>query len=379
MRKLKVVHVITGLNQGGAETMLQRLLSKTDRDRFDPSVVSLMNGGTLAPVIKKMDIPVYYVDMKRGRPSLQALWKLVHIVRETNTDLIQGWMYHGNLAGQAAAMLSRHRIPVLWSIHHAVPCIANESRNTAAVIRLCGWMSRLPARIVFVSHAGRSWHEALGYCSRKGCVISNGFDISEFVPSPAARLSVRTEVGLPNGSLLIGLFGRYHPMKDHANFLRAAAMMVERGSSVHFLLAGAEIDPSNPILRGLVEELGLLGRVHLLGERRDMPRLMAALDIAALSSYSEAFPLVVGEAMSCGVPCVVTDVGDTAALVDGTGIVVPPRDPHALANAWQRLLAMGPGGRGELGLSARRRIEEHYSLVAVVRQYEHLYSSVSPS
>jgi glycosyltransferase involved in cell wall biosynthesis len=376
MKKLRVIHVITSLGVGGAQTMLQRLLSHTDRDRFEPSVISLIDAGTLAPSIEDMGIPVYSVGMKQGKPSLQGLWRLAQIVQQTKADLIQGWMYHANLAGQVAATLSRRSIPVLWSIHNT--SIANESKTTAVVNRMGAWLSDWPARIVFVSHASRSQHEAFGYRCHKGCVIPNGFDISEFSPSSVARLSVRSEIGVPDGFSLIGLCARFHPMKDHANFLRAAALLVRRYPSVHFLLAGTEVDQSNAILCGLVQDLGLVGRVHLLGERRDMPRLMAALDIAALSSCTgEAFPLVVGEAMSCSVPCVVTDVGDGATVVDTTGIVVPPRDPSALADAWQRLLEMGPGYRSELGRAARRRIEQNYSLKAVVKKYEELFSSVS--
>jgi glycosyltransferase involved in cell wall biosynthesis len=378
MSQLRVIHIITSLTVGGAQLMLQRFLSSTDLYGFEPSVVSLMDGGTVGPAIEKMGIPVHTVGMKFGKPSLAALGKLIQVIRETKADLIQGWMYHANLAGQMAAMLSWRKIPVFWSIH--ATAMAHQSRTTAMVVRLCARLSRLPAGIVFVSHASRSQHQALGYCSDKSCVIPNGFDTSMFSPSPGGRLSVRSEIGVPDEVSLIGLCARYDPMKDHANFLRAAALLVKQYPRVHFLLAGVKVDRDNPNLCGLVEELGLRRQVHLLGERHDMPRLMAALDVATCSSSDgEAFPLAVGEAMSSGVPCVVTDVGDNARMVDATGIVVPPRDSGALACAWQRLLEMGPEHRSLLGQAARRRIEQNYSLRAVVSQYEELYSSVGPN
>src|SRR5262249_22081389 len=136
------------------------------------------------------------------------------------------------------------------------------------------------------------------------------------------------------------------------------------------------VDRSNPALVALVDSLGLGDRCHLLGPRRDIPRIQAALDLATSSSISEAFPLVVGEAMACGTPCVVTDVGDSALMVGDTGRVVPPRDPVALAEAWRDLLSLGAERRRRLGEDARRRTLELFDLSAVARRYEDLYESL---
>ncbi len=166
-------------------------------------------------------------------------------------------------------------------------------------------------------------------------------------------------------------------MKDHANFLQAAALLVKNNRDIHFLLAGTEINQENQTLYQLIKELGLVNNVHLLGECSDMPRLTAALDIASsASAYGEAFPLILGEAMSCGVPCVVTDVGDSGWIVGNTGKVVPPRNPEALANAWQELIALGIEGRETFGRAARERIIECFALDSVVTQYEQLYKKV---
>ena len=189
---------------------------------------------------------------------------------------------------------------------------------------------------------------------------------------------MRGELGLAPDALLIGLIGRYHPQKDHATFLRAAAILARSRPDVRFVLAGAGVDSSNATLAELLRTPDLSARVHLLGERSDMPRVNAALDIAtSSSSYGEALSLAVAEAMACAVPCVVTDVGDSALLVGKTGVAVPPADAEALAGGWGRLISAGPEARRELGAAARHRAEEHYSVRSIVRSYEELYLSLN--
>jgi glycosyltransferase involved in cell wall biosynthesis len=375
MPRLKIAYLTTALTVGGAEWMLCRLLSRVDRDRFDPVVVCLRDRASLAPRIEALGVPVHAIGMEPGVPTSHALLCLCRIIRRVRPGLIHGWMYHGNLAAQVASLLSGRRLPVLWSIHNSVYSLADEKKMTAAVIRLCARLSRLPVRTVFVSETSRAQHLRLGYCKANSCVIPNGYDTSVFAPSAEARLAVRSELGIPRDSFLIGSMARFHPMKDHVTFLRAAALLREEHPEVHIVLAGRGVDCENSSLGRWVKELGLCDSTHLLGERQDVPRLMAALDIVASSSaYGEAFPLAIGEAMACGVPCVVTDVGDSSALVGATGVVVPPRDPAALARAWRHVMGVGAEQRQAWGKAARDRIARHYGLSQITRQYEELYS-----
>ena len=195
------------------------------------------------------------------------------------------------------------------------------------------------------------------------------------MPSSQAKVSFRSELGLPEETFLIGLICRYHPMKDHANFIQAAAILLKHYPQVHFVLVGTEVDHKNQNLNQIIQELKIANQIHLLGERKDIPRITAALDIASSSSaYGEAFPLVLAEAMSCGIPCVVTDVGDSGWIVGNTGIVVPPKQPKALADAWKDLILNSD--RIALGQAARARILEYFSLESVVTQYEALYENL---
>jgi glycosyltransferase involved in cell wall biosynthesis len=207
-------------------------------------------------------------------------------------------------------------------------------------------------------------------------VIPNGFDLEQLKPDPAARISVREESGIPADALLIGMAARFHPHKDHRNFISAAGRLHQEMPEIHFLLCGLDVTWQNSQLARWIDEAGIRDCCHLLGTRRDMPRLFAAMDIATTASRSEAFPVVIGEAMACGTPYVVTNVGDSAMIVDQTGVVVPPGDSCALANGWRKLIQAGPAVRRRLGMAARCRIGRHFALQATVERYQAIYAEL---
>lgn len=371
---VRIVHIINNLSIGGAEMMLYKLLSRTSRERFEPVVVSLIGRGTLGDRIEALDVPVYSMGMKPQMPAPTAIWRLIRLVRRLRPDLIQGWMSHGNLAAQLAGAFAPGAGPVLWNVRRSLYSLDHEKFTSKAVIKLGARLSGLPAKILYNSRIGAIQHERFGYHTDKTLVIPNGFDTELFVPSTEARNVVRLELDISENGILIGLVGRYSPMKDHANFLRAAALLLRSHPDVHFVLSGRGVVWENHALGELIRELGIAEQVRLLGERADIPRLMAALDIASSSSaYDEGFPNVVGEAMSCGVPCVVTDVGDSAWVVGETGRVVPPRSSEALCAAWRELVEMGTAARRELGMRARQRIKDQFSIEKIVQQYEKVY------
>jgi len=374
---MKILFITTGLEIGGAEMMLYKLLSAMEREKFTPIVISLMEREPLCAPIETLGIPVYTIEMKVGGvPTPNVIWQLLRLVRNIQPDIIQGWMYHGNLAAQLAWFSLGRKIPILWSIHSSIYSLAYRSKMTSFVIQLLSYFSNFVTQTIYVSKISKLQHEALGYCKDNNCVIPNGFDTDIFIPSSQGRSLIRSELNLPENCLLIGLICRFHPMKDHTNFLRASTLLLKDHPDVQFVLAGTGVNKENEILHTLIKDLGIVNQVHLLGERRDSPHLMAALDIlTSASAYGEAFPLVLGEAMSCGVPCVTTDIGDSALIVGDTGRVVPPKNPEALANAWQELIKLGSDGREALGKAARARIIECFSLNAIVSQYEMLYES----
>jgi len=375
--KIKVVHIINTFGYGGAEVMLCSLLTRTDRERFEPMVVSLSDVLSLAERVEALGIPVRAIGMRPGVPDPRGVVRLARLLHRERPQVVQTWMDHSNLIGGVVARLAARAAPVIWGVHQTNHIPQLTKRTTLMTVSACAWLSRwLPTRIVCCSESGREAYVRQGFAAGRLTVIPNGFDTDTFRPDPAARRDVRRELGLGPDATLIGLVARYDPFKDHANFLRAAAALKGRLPDVHFLLCGYGVDPGNETLASMVAALGLRGRCHLLGPRRDVPRLQAGLDLATSSSVSEAFPLAVGEAMACGVPCVVTDVGDSALIVGETGRVVPPHDPLALAVAWEELLALAPDARRRLGQAARLRVQERYELVGITRRYENVYETL---
>jgi glycosyltransferase involved in cell wall biosynthesis len=364
----RILHVIPSLPVGGAEMMLLRLLAATVPD-YCQAVVSMKDEGAIGPQLRDLGVAVYCMGLTGPAYNYLRTLSVIPLVRRFRPDLLVGWMYHGNLM----ASLMSWRTPMVWGIHHSVANLADEPWKTGALIRLGARFSSRPARIVYVSETSKRQHEALGYSRSKDRVIPNGIDDSVFIPDDNARLAARSELGIAEDSILVGLVARYHPMKDHAGFLRTAALVLAAAPSARFLLVGRGI-PDQPQLLRLISELGIQDRVVLLGERGDTPRLISALDIAcSASAWGEACSVAIGEAMSSGVPCVVTDVGDNAHLVGNTGLSVPPRQPEALAQAICQLISAGRAQRHELGRSARLRIQEHYSLASTVSQYKEVY------
>lgn len=377
MSRIALTHVITGTGTGGAELMLERLVSRTDRDAFDVRVISLTDIGTVGRRMIEAGIEVSDARMRRGRVDPLGPWTVSRVLRGRRTDVVQTWMYHADLIGGLGARLAGG-IPVAWNIRHSALDPSRDRRTTILTARLCALLSRsVPRAIVSCSRAAVEVHGRLGYDRRRMIVIPNGFDTARFRPDPDARLRTRALLGIPPSAPLIGLVARLHPQKDHATFLRAAAILLERRPGARFVLCGDGVVPDDPRLAELLEETGTRGAALLLGGRADIPDIHASLDVAASSACGgEGFPNVIGEAMACGVPCVVTDVGDSAEIVADTGLVVPVRDPAALAAGWERILSMPEEERRRLGMSARRRIEEEYDLDAVTARYEDLYRAL---
>lgn len=367
-----VLHLITELQCGGAESQLQQLVLHSDKGRFHHVVISLQEGGSIAAELEASGVEVHSLGLKRGLPSPAGLVRLVRLLRRLEPDVLHCWLYHGCLAGGVAARLAD--VPrMIWGLRSANAGLREYRFLTRRVVKLCAKLSFLPDAIIAISESCLTVHRDLGYETARMRVIANGVDAQRFSPDPSARRAVRNELGLPQDSILVGLFARYSPMKDHATFFRAAELVHQRYPSVCFLLAGTDITPATPPLVQLVHESKLQDVTFLLGQRRDMPRLTAAVDIACLSSWSESFGNVVVEAMACAIPCVVTHVGDLESVVGNTGRVVPPSDPSALAEAMMALIALPPEKRAALGQRARERVLNHFTVQKTVSAYEKIY------
>lgn len=375
---MRIVFIITGLSTGGAEMMLFKVLERLDRQRFAPHVISLTTLGELASRIEALGIPVDAVGMKPGLPSPSGFFRLVRMLKPLNPDVVHTWMYHADLLGGLAARLAGVS-SVGWCIRNSNLDKNRTKLSTRAVVSLCASISKwVPSRILSCSERARQVHVACGYAAEKMVVVPNGFDLSQFKPDLDARRRIRAELGITDQTPLVGLIGRFDPQKNHAGFFEAAGVLHRHMPHVHFVLAGHGIDMSNAALKQSITKEGVLAKTHLLGLRNDMPELMAALDVlASSSSYGEAFPNVLGESMACGVPCVVTDVGDSAYIVGDTGRVVASGDMAGLAQVLADILQLPAAERLALGEAARSRVATHFEIGHITRQYEAFYADLA--
>ena len=382
---LRVHHLITGLHTGGAEMALFRLL-KTMQDlgyAVENRVTSLVPGGPLAERIRSLGVEVDDLSMRRSLPGPMALPRMAGKLRRFSPDLLQTWMYHADLLGLMAARLAKVRT-VVWNVRCTRMDFSRYSRVTKWTVAACARFSGRPAAVLANSHAGKRDHLDMGYHPKRFEVIPNGIDLDLFRPDLEARESLRAELGVGPDEVLVGVAARFDPMKGHEVLCRAAALAGKEAPGLRLALAGDRMDASNPQLMAWLRENGLNkgtdegGRVLLLGRRDDMHRVHAGLDVLCSSSlYGEGFPNTVAEAMACGVPCVVTDVGDAARMVGGTGTVVAPGDDVALAAALARMALMGFDARVKLGRAARARAEAEFSLQAMARSYLDLYAELA--
>ncbi len=365
---MRILHLITRLGLGGAEAQLLALATAMREQGHEIRVVTLIPGGENAARLRNAGIQLDDLGMRRGLPTPWAIFRLLRLLREWRPDVLQSWLYHADLVATVASTF--HRVPVLlWNLRCSVLEPRDHSRMLFMIIHLLARWSGIPDCIIANSSAGRDFHEQMGYSPRCWQVIPNAIDTLKYKPSEQARHEVREELGLPDGALLIALVARFHPMKDHECFLRAAAPLMADHAGLNIVLVGPDIEPENSMLTGLLQKAGLQDRVHLLGSRTDMPRLQAAWDIAVSASYSEGFSNTIAEAMACGVPCVSTTVGDAELLLGDTGRLVPPRDPAAMHNALKELLQLSGEQRKTLAAAARQRICAGFTVHKVVERY----------
>ncbi|MBL4852012.1 MAG: glycosyltransferase [Gammaproteobacteria bacterium] len=371
-----VVHIITGMNTGGAEMMLYKLLAGMDRKRFSPVVISLSDGGEMRKRIEALGVLVYSLEMRKGLPTVSVLFRLKKIINNIQPDLIQGWMYHGNLAATLARSIFFKRAALAWNIRQSLYQIKTEKFLTRQVIRANRFFSASPDTLLYNSQLSRQQHENFGFVSFRGQIIPNGIDLQQFNFSEDMRRQIRAELAIPAEALVVGHVARLHPMKDHANFLQAAEAITLRYPNAHFLLSGRDVHLDNASFKIEIPS-SLQSRFHLLGERSDVAALMSAMDVFCLSSaWGEGFPNVLGEAMAVGVPCVATDVGDSALVIGDCGVMVAPKDKVALAAGIESLLALPVAERRLLGEQARSRIKDKFTLGQIVEQYTALYKTI---
>lgn len=366
---MKVLHIITGLTTGGAERMLVKIIAST-MNEIDHTVISIRGIGKQGEVLKKMGVKVY--DLNVGNYLLFPFryLKLKEMVKSIEPDLIQGWMYHGNVA----ASLSKNKsTPVLHNVRQTVYSFSDEKLLNQVIIKINALLSAKANLVLFNSKKSLDQHVVRGFNKENTYYIANGFDINKYQKNDKYRLQIRDELKLSDDATLIVQVGRNHPMKDHFNFLKAAKLVSEKKKSVHFLIVGREVSEDKE-LRNFIVSNELNNRVTLWGERSDIDRIWNAADFGVLSSsWGEGFPNVIGEAMACETPCIATDVGDSVRVVGDAGLIVPPKNELELSKAILTFCNLDKKKVESLKKKARYRIVNNFSIESISNEYLEIY------
>ena len=371
---MKIVHIITSLSDGGAEAVLYRLCTFDKKNTH--IVISLMDEGKYGALLEKSDIAVHCLDMPAGKINFKALIKLYKFIRQFKPDVVQTWMYHADLIGGVIGRLAGVN-NIIWGVHNTTLIKGKSKRSTIIIAKLNAFISYfIPRKIIYCAEKSRQVQESIGFNSKIGCVVSNGYNIDDFMPNLVAGLNFRNESKLAKDKFLIGHVGRYNPQKDHETLLLSVAELQNLNSNFEVALVGTDLDKDNEVLNNIIDSKNI-SCIKRLGQRCDIPAVMNGFDLFVLSSaFGEAFPNVLNEAMGCGTPCVTTDVGDAALIVGDTGWVVPSRNPQALSRAMLKAIEEkhnNPIAWDERRLACRNRIVNNFSIEKMVTGYHRIW------
>jgi len=370
---MKVLHIISGLNNGGAEAVLYRLVSVGQQSGDQHHVVSLMDRGIYADRLEQAGVVVSTLKMPRGSATLGGLIYLYQLIKRVQPDVVQTWMYHADLIGGVLARLAGIQA-IVWGVHHANFDPDKNSRITLLIAKTCARLSTIvPTKIVSCSVMSSKLHQEIGYCLSKFVIIPNGYPLDKLRPDTLDRFTVRQELQIAADVFVLGMVARFDPQKDHQNLIKALGQLKQTGQQFVCLLIGVGMDENNAPLMAELSNAGVMEQVKLLGSRNDIPAVMNALDVHVLASLGEAFPNVLAEAMACGTPCVSTNVGDAALIVGDYGWVVPARNPVALADGLIQAKTLFENNHSkwhELQLGCRAHIIANFELNQMCDRYK---------
>jgi glycosyltransferase involved in cell wall biosynthesis len=376
LNKIHIFFLLRSLNIGGTERQLMELVKGLDSNHFDITVGLFYNEGALIEEIKSMPW-IHVVSLnKSGRwDIIRFILRFIKLLKTLQPDILYSFLPDANLLGLISGKIARVR-RIVWGVRASNMDVGRYDWLARMSLRLSAFLSRFPDAIITNSVAGKEFHRSIGYSTNRMMVVPNGIDTDRFKPDHSVGLRVRDKWNIDEEKITIGLVGRLDPMKDHTTFLQAVKIFDQEKCSVRFVCIGDGKEPYKSEIHSLCSALGLNGFLIWAGEGYDMVAVYNAMDMITSSSFSEGFSNVIGEGMACGVPCVVTDVGDSAIIVGETGIVVPPKDPQALADGWRSMLKRLNDKSYSINEMARARIVSHYNSEILIQKTSRMFLSL---
>ena len=372
---IHIFFLARSLHIGGSERQLVNLVKYLDKSKYDTTVACFYGGGVLEQELRGGGIRLLDLKKKGRWDILIFIFRLVKILRKLKPDILYSWLDGPNILGFIAGYLSK--VPkVIWGIRASNV----DLKKYGIGLQISFWMqtrlSRYIDLIIANSESGKKYHIARGFPAKKIVIVPNGINVNHFCPLYSEGVKVKKEWNIKANEILIGLVGRLDPMKDHPTFMEAVSMLCKKRTDVKFICVGDGEEPYKSDLYQLSKKLELGGKLIWAGRRLDMAAVYNALDISSSSSSGEGFPNVIGESMACGVPCVVTDVGDSAKIVGDTGIIVPPKSPDMLAKGWEQLLNLEKKEFSLLSRRVRERIVNNYSVGKMIERHNEFFEDI---
>ena len=366
-RMPKVCHIITGLERGGAERFLFNLLTAGDLGKKNNNmVISLMSEGYYGPLLKEHNIPLRCLNMKSGQINIQSVIKLMQIIKNQKPDIIQGWMYHGNLAGLLGIFITDKKTKLSWNIRLSLEIFSQMKLKTRLAIKLGAMFSKRVNSIIYNSKRSLKQHRQLGFSSHNDYFIPNGFDIKKWKPNKDLKFKMRNSLNISNKTRVIGYVGRGEKQKDLPKLFRVFDIVKKKHPNIILIAVGKNL-----------EKYALNSdRIIFLGERSNVNEIMTSFDMLCLTSKAEGFPNVIGEAMLSGLPCISTDVGDAKNIIGKTGWIVPNNSTTLFAKYLDNILKMPENELKKYGKSARELIIKNYDINKIRDQYISHYNSI---
>ena len=370
---MKIVHIINGLKDGGTEQTLFKICKYDIKNQH--IVISLSKKGKYFLLLKKINIKVYCIDLKYY--SVIKFFSLIKLIKFLKPNTIQTWLAHGDFIGGLAAKLGGFN-QIVWNIRYSKLDKSTTKLTTLCLIRILSKLSFIiPKLIAGVSKSVLKNCKDLGYCKKKLRLIYNGYELVN-IKSSKLKINFRKRYKVQKNIPILGAVARYDETKDHTNLLKALSILKKKNINFLFLLVGRNINTKNNTLINQIKEFRLSNSVKLLGSKNNILQIMSIIDMHILSSKTEGFPNVVAEAMSCGTPCVVTDVGDSASIVGKTGWVVPPNNPIKLANAIAKGIAEIDKKDWQIRCNqSKLRIKNNFGIDKMIKLYNLVWSEAN--
>jgi glycosyltransferase involved in cell wall biosynthesis len=362
---MKVLLLLRKLDYGGTERQAVALAKGLYRRGWDVKVLLFYAGGQLQPELEAEGVPVVALGKSSRWDVYSAVMGLRRALDSFRPDVLYTFLDVPNVLG-AIVNPARKKARLVWGMRNSGVMPGNRDWFQIAVSWAERRLSDRPALVIANSNAGREhvlrWRVEPGRIA----LIPNGIDTDRFRPRVETEFHAARAIGSGKDPLVVGVVGRLDPMKGHSILLRAAAQLTRTGANARFECIGGGPAGFAGELKTLARELMIEDRVQWIEPRRDIENAYRRFDLMCSPSLYEGFPNVIGEAMACGVPCVVTDVGDSPLIVGDTGWVVPRGDHEALSRALLLAMQLPCEGLTALGTRARQRIEKEFSVARMV-------------